>query len=94
MALVRDFATLPGWSVTMTSKGQWTTAERVLKVGGRQWVVGLTPTTGDATALMLWADEILVTRVRGDERALCRTACQWVGNLLAGRAWDAGTADG
>jgi hypothetical protein len=53
---VAQLARLPAWTVT-GSRGRWVTAERVLALGGRRWVVGLTPTAGGAMALMLWCDD-------------------------------------
>lgn len=87
-ASVADLARSSAWTVT-GSRGRWITAERVLALGGRRWVVGLTPTAGGATALMLWCDDDVVAHRRGPEAALCETALRWVGNLLAGRPWDA-----
>lgn len=76
------------WTVT-ASKGWWLTAERTVEAHGRRWVVGLTPTAGGLTALMLWRDDVVVSHRRGPESVLCGLAAHWVTNLLAGRAWDA-----
>jgi hypothetical protein len=84
---VAELARMSAWTVT-GSRGRWSTAERVLALGGRRWVVGLTPTAGGATALMLWCDDDVVAHRRGAEAALCETALRWVTNLLAGRPWD------
>ncbi|UOZ03839.1 hypothetical protein [Amycolatopsis sp. WQ 127309] len=88
-ASVADLAQVRAWTVT-ASKGWWLTAERTVDAHGRRWVVGLTPTAGGATALMLWCDDVVVSHRRGPERALCGLAVRWVTNLLAGRPWDAG----
>ncbi|OXM61298.1 hypothetical protein [Amycolatopsis vastitatis] len=77
----------PEWTVS-GSRGRWTTAERTLHAGGRRWVIGLTPTAGGETALMLWRGDEVVAHRRGTEAALCGTALRWVGNLLAGRPFD------
>ncbi|WP_410597426.1 hypothetical protein [Amycolatopsis sp. lyj-23] len=84
---VAELDRIPAWTVTRT-RGHWTTAERVLTLGGRRWVVGLTPAAGGATALMLWRDDAIVAHRRGAEAALCQLALGWVANLLAGRPWD------
>ena len=84
-----ELARMRAWTVT-ASKGWWTTAERTVDAHGRRWVVGLTPTAGGVTALMLWRDDVVVVHRRGPEGVLCRLAVRWVTNLLAGRPWDAG----
>ena len=84
---VAELARMPAWTVT-GSRGRWITAERILALGDRRWVVGLTPTVGGATALMLWCDDDVVAHRRGAEAALCEIAMRWVTNLLAGRPWD------
>ncbi|WP_329046059.1 hypothetical protein OG738_30640 [Amycolatopsis sp. NBC_01488] len=84
---VAELARMSAWTVT-GSRGRWITAERALTLGGRRWVVGLTPTAADATALMLWCDDDMVAHRRGAEAALCGIALRWVANLLAGRPWD------
>ncbi|GAB3148028.1 hypothetical protein [Amycolatopsis sp. NPDC004378] len=84
---VADLARMSAWTVT-GSRGHWTTAERVVALGNRRWVVGLTPTAGGATALMLWRDDDIVAHRRGPEAALCDLALRWITNLLSGRPWD------
>ncbi|SEF20125.1 hypothetical protein SAMN05421837_101238 [Amycolatopsis pretoriensis] len=86
-ASIRELARSPAWTVT-GSRGRWSTAERVLSLGSHHWVVGLTPTAGGATALMLWCDDEVIAHRRGPEAALCETALRWEANLLAGRPWD------
>jgi hypothetical protein len=86
-ASVAELATMRAWTVTVVRK-RWTTAERTVEAHGRRWVVGLTPTAGGATALMLWHDDVVVAHRRGPEGALCRLAARWVTNLLAGRPWE------
>ncbi|MFI5589077.1 hypothetical protein ACIA5G_28750 [Amycolatopsis sp. NPDC051758] len=88
VASVAELARMSAWTVA-GSRGRWITAERTLDLGGRRWVVGLTPTVGDAVALMLWRDDDVVAHLRGTEAVLCATAFRWVTNLLAGRRWDA-----
>jgi hypothetical protein len=85
---VAELAQISAWTVT-SSRGHWTTAERILHLGGQRWVVGLTPTASGATALILWCDGDIVAHNRGTEAALCGTAIRWVNNLLVGRPWDA-----
>lgn len=85
---VAELAKMSAWSVS-GSRGRWTTAERVVLVGGTRWTVGLTPTAGGVTALMLWRADQVVAHRRGEEGPLCRVALLWVTNLLAGRSWDA-----
>lgn len=84
---VAELARMSAWTVT-GPRGHWTTAERTLDLRGRKWVIGLTPTAGGATALMLWRDDVVVAHRRGSEAAACATALRWVTNLLAGRRWD------
>ena len=84
---VAGLARTPAWTVS-GSRGRWATAERTLHAGGRRWVVGLTPTAGGMTALMLWCGDEVVAHRRGTEAALCRTALHWVGNLPSGRPFD------
>jgi hypothetical protein len=85
---VAKLAAMSAWTVS-GSRGWWTTAERVVLVGGTRWTVGLTPTAGRATALMLWRGDEVVTHRRGEESELVTAALRWVTNLLAGRPWDA-----
>jgi hypothetical protein len=84
---VAELAKLPEWTVSAL-RGRWTTAERVVNAGGRRWSIGLTPTAGGVTALMLWRDGEVVAHRRGDEATLCATAQHWVAGLLAGGSWD------
>lgn len=88
MTSVAELAEMPAWSVS-GSRGRWITAERVVLVGGTRWTVGLTPTAGGATALMLWRADEVVAHCRGAEQQLCGVALRWVTNLLTGRSWDA-----
>ncbi|NBH02335.1 hypothetical protein [Amycolatopsis sp. SID8362] len=81
---------IQAWTVT-GARGRWLTAERVLELGGRRWVVGLTPVTdGGPVALVLWCGEDVVAHRRGNEAEVCGIAARWVWNLQSGRAWDEG----
>ncbi len=84
---VAELAKMSAWSVSAV-RGRWITAERVVDIGGRRWVIGLTPTAAGETALMLWRDGEVVAHRRGDEATLCAVAVRWVSRLLAGRSWD------
>lgn len=85
---VAELAKMSAWSVS-GSRGWWTTAEQVVLVGGTRWTIGLTPTAGAATALMLWRGDEVVTHRRGAEAELVAVALRWVTNLLTGCSWDA-----
>lgn len=72
------------WLVKRTTTGVWTTAECPVTVGGRRWVVGLTPTRRGLTALILWSGDEVVSHARGTEAQMCAAAHRLIGDLHAG----------
>src|SRR5881394_2049707 len=85
-ASVTELAAVRAWTVAVPAKGSWTTAERVIEGTGHRWVIGMTPTTGRAIALIPWCDDTVAAHIRGAEAEMCQRAFGWATELLAGRA--------
>ncbi|OXM55041.1 hypothetical protein [Amycolatopsis alba] len=81
---VAELATDPAWRVTRTgTTGQWLTAERIIERSKSHWLIGLTPVSPGAVALILWDDGEVVEHLRGTEAETCATAHRWVKQFLA-----------
>ena len=61
---VAELATMRAWTVA-APKRTWATAERAIDMGSHRWVIGLTPITGGAVALIPWRDNAVVAKLRG-----------------------------
>ncbi|WP_410626727.1 hypothetical protein [Amycolatopsis sp. cmx-8-4] len=83
---IASLAALHTWTITSTGpEVHWHNAERTIIADGRHWTIGLTPTSGDTVAHMLWSGNDVVAHLRGSEPDLVRTAYRWATNLLKGR---------
>ncbi|MEV6717363.1 hypothetical protein AB0M48_35630 [Lentzea sp. NPDC051208] len=74
-------ATSQAWKIDLGDFGRWLTAERLVRVDGQQWRIGLTPVNSKVVALVLWREETVVEHLRGSEAEMCARAHRWAASV-------------